>query len=58
VATSGKGKKRATTCAYSVFASVAGSVRSLEVTPAEGYRYRTKAVNSIGESGYSNQVEI
>jgi titin len=56
-----EGKGRNKTCAFSVLAIVSADVASYHdasVAKKTKYRYRVKAQNSAGDSGYSNEAEI
>jgi subtilisin family serine protease len=56
-----EGKGRNKTCAFSLLAVVTANVASYQDNSVAGktqYRYRAKARNSAGDSGYSNEVEI
>lgn len=56
---SGKGKNRVTACEFGPYVGdIDGAARSVEVDTASDYRYRLKAVNGAGESGWSNSVKI
>jgi len=56
--TSGKGKNRVRTCAYSEYLTVGADVNSAEVSTESGYKYRVKAINGEGASAYTNEVTI
>jgi len=55
----GKGKNKTVTCDYATFAVLGANVTQLDIQPPEsGYRYRVRAFNEIGSSGYSNEVDL
>ena len=56
--TTGKGKNRVTTCAYSVYRTLGADVTSEQVGTESGYKYRVKAINDVGVSAYSNEASI
>ena len=56
---SGKGKNRSVTCNYEDYgAAIPGNSRSVSVDAEADYRYKIRAVNAEGNSGYSNSVKI
>lgn len=54
----GRGKDKVTSCTFSHYASVAENVTQLNIATESGYKYRVKAINDVGESGYTNEVSI
>jgi PKD repeat protein len=56
--TSGKGKNRSVSCPWSDYTNVGSNVRTVDVATTSGYKYRVKAMNETGSSGYSNDVKI
>ncbi len=56
--TSGKGKNRTVSCPWSDYVSVSADQTTAAVPTTAGYRYRIRARNSAGSSGYSNEVSI
>ena len=56
--TTGKGKKRVTTCNYEDLLTTSANTTGMPVSIESGYRYRVKAVNIIGFSVYTNEVAI
>ena len=56
--TTGKGKKKVISCAWSDFATFALDTTSYTPPLESGFRYRARAFNNIGSSGYSNEVRF
>jgi PKD repeat protein len=53
------GKGRSKTCVYSVLTTLGAGVTSYADNPGSGsFKYRVKARNGNGDSGYSNEVKI
>jgi len=56
--TTGKGRNRVTTCAYSEYLVIGEDVNSASVSTESGYKYKVKATNAEGASSHSNEVSI
>jgi PKD repeat protein len=56
--TTGKGKKKVTTCDFTAYITTGANTTSQSVATESGYRYRVKAINDIGSSNYTNDVLI
>lgn len=55
--TTGKGKKRVTTCDFVQYGTTTGAdITSLSIPIESGYRYWVKATNTEGDSDYTNEV--
>ena len=56
--TTGKGKKRVTTCNFGDYVTTGASITSFSVPTDSGYRYRVKAINAHGISAATNEASI
>lgn len=56
--TTGKGRNRIVTCNFNVIGTTSSNITSFSVSDVSLNRFRVKAINSIGESAYSNETKL